>query len=151
VGARVSERWELSLSVDVPQATEVIEERSIVLRLVRVDVQSITRNRPIAVSALARFQPRDTGRVRIGYIAGLSFIGLRQRFEIVAPPEVPSSLVPEAVRTVDYSAAPTAGIDALIPLTGHLAVVPAFHATVFRGSETSGLLMRPRISARWTF
>jgi hypothetical protein len=150
-GARVSERWELSIAVDVPRATEDVQERSIVLRLVRLDVQSITRNRPITVSALARIQPRDTGRARIGYIAGLSFIGLRQRFSIVAPPEAPSSLVPETVRTVDYSAAPTAGVDVLIPVSSHLAVVPAFQATVFRGSETSALLLRPRVSARWTF
>jgi hypothetical protein len=61
-------------------------------------------------------------------------------------------LIPRADERVDYSAAPTVGIDARIALSPNLAIVPGVHACVFRfGDDESGFLIRPRVGIRWTF
>ena len=78
-------------------------------------------------------------------------VRMRRDFHTDAPPGTPSSLVPKPASSVAYAAGPTLGIDARIDLVSHLSVVPALHATVFSASDTSGVLLRPRVSLRWTF
>lgn len=151
VGLAVARQWDLALDLDLPRTTEVIRERTMMLRLARVSVQSVTRNRATTVAALVRFRPGAARRVRMGYVAGLSFVRLWEAFETRASPQVPVSLLPLRAESIHYTAAPTVGAEAQIELLPRLSVVPAFYATPFSAGEVSGVLLRPRISVRWTF
>jgi hypothetical protein len=78
-------------------------------------------------------------------------VRLHRKFHSEAPDGTPPGLIPRPDERVDYSAAPTVGIDARIALSEHVSVIPGIHACVFRFADESGLLVRPRIGVRWAF
>jgi hypothetical protein len=151
LGATLGSRWDAEVSFDLPASTETVRERSVILGRSTVEIQSITDNRAVSVTALARLRPARRGPVQLGLLAGMSILHLRQTFEASAPDSVPSSLIPRPVETVDYVAAPTIGVDAEVDWGAHLALVPAIHVTTFSAREVSGLLLRPRVGIRWRF
>lgn len=151
LGSSIGDRWELLISADLPRSTKVVEERSLILRSSRVTLQSTTRNRVTSISTLVRFHPTTESRVRLGYLAGLAFSRMQEQFATAAPDDVPSSLIPRPLESIEYATSPIVGIDAQLPLAAHLSAVPAFYAFVFRSRGVSGLVMRPGVCIRWTF
>lgn len=151
IGTFIGSRWDLHLGLDVSGFSRTQHSRDITLRRERITLTSITENQALSVATLLRFRASSHGRVRLGYLGGVTFVRLHRKFHTTAPPGTPSALIPKPDERVDYSAAPTVGIDARIALTEHLSVVPGLHACVFRFSDDSGLLVRPRIGVRWAF
>lgn len=151
LGTSIGTEWDLEIGLDLPRSSDRIRERSITLRSSTITLRSTTRNRAVAVTTLVRFRPSRQGRLHLGYVAGISFLHLGQEFETVGADSVPASLLPRPVQSVDYSAAPTVGVDAQIAMGTHLSIVPAIHASAFKTKEVSGILLRPRLSVRWAF
>lgn len=151
IGTALHPRWDLQLGVDVPRFTDASRDRNVTFQRRIITLQSVTENQALSVATLARFHGVHRGRLQLGYLAGLSIVRLRRNFHTDAPPDTPPALVPKPLRTVAYAAGPTLGIDARIDLASHLSVVPALHATAFSVPDTSAVLLRPRVSLRWTF
>lgn len=103
------------------------------------------------LAALARFRGVARGRLQVGYLGGLSIVRFRRDSHTEAPEGVPSALIPKPDGTVGYAAGPTVGLDVRVAVSRRLSVTPGMHATVFRLSEVSGIILRPRVSLRWTF
>ena len=150
-GTSLYPRWDLQLSVDVPHFTATSRPRDVTMQRNIITLQSVTENQTLSVATLVRLHGVHRGRLHLGYLGGLSIVRLRRDFHTEAPPDTPSSLVPKPASSVAYAAGPTLGIDARIDLVSHLSLVPALHATVFSASDSSGILLRPRMSVRWTF
>lgn len=151
IGVAVHPRWDLLAGVDVPRYTATSRERHVTFQRNVITLQSITENQTLSVNTLARFRGPGRGRVQFGYLAGLSIVRFRRNSHTEAPPNTPSALIPRADGTVGYAAGPTVGFDARVAVSPHLSVVPGLYATVFNVTETNGLVVRPRLSLRWTF
>lgn len=151
VGTSIGTRWDLQLGLDVTGFSRTRRPRDITFQRDIIELTSITENQVVSVATLLRFRSAPHGRVRLGYLGGLSFVRLHRKFHTDAPDGTPAGLIPRPNERVDYSAAPTVGIDARIAVTEHLSVIPGVHACVFRFAEESGLLVRPRIGVRWAF
>jgi hypothetical protein len=152
IGTFIGSRWDLQLGLDVGGFSRTEHPRDITLQRDTITLTSVAENQVLSVATLLRFRASSHGRVRLGYLGGLTFVRLHRKFHTTAPPGTPSTLIPKPDERVDFSAAPTVGIDARIELTQHLSLVPGLHACVFRFfSDESGLLVRPRIGLRWAF
>lgn len=151
LGTHLTNRWGLELGVDTPVGTTEFESRTLQVGRSSIAVESRTRNRILAVSALVRLRSAPHGRLQFGYLAGLNVARLRREFDTVAPDNTPSSLIPRAVETLDYAMAPRLGVDADIAVTKHLSVVPALHVSVFDFQDVNVVTLRPKIGVRWTF
>lgn len=151
IGTGLWPRWDLQVGVDIPRFTATSRARSVTLQRSTFMLQSVTENRSLSVATLVRFHGATLGRVQLGYLGGLSFLRLRRDVHTVAPEKTPAGLIPKRASTVDFSAAPTIGIDARIMMGDHLSLVPGVHATVFSLSDANGLLLRPRLALRWSF
>jgi len=151
VGTHIGSAWDLQLALDVPGFSRTERPRVITLQKDTFTLTSVTENQALSVATLLRYRAASRGRVRLGYLGGLSFIRLHRRFHTEAPPDTPAGLIPRPDERVHYSAAPTVGIDARIALSPQLAIVPGIYACVFRFGDESGLLVRPRIGVRWSF
>jgi outer membrane protein with beta-barrel domain len=151
IGTFIGTRWGLQVGLDVSGFSRTQHPRDITFQRVTITLTSVAENQALSVATLLRFRASSRGRVRLGYLGGLTFVRLDRKFHTTAPIGTPSALIPRPAERVDYSAAPTVGIDARIELTPHLALVPGLHACVFRLSDESGLLVRPRIGLRWAF
>lgn len=151
VGTSIGSRWDLQVALDVTGFSKTRRERDITFQREKITLTSVVENQALSVATLLRFRSAPHGRVRLGYLGGLSFVRLHRKFHTEAPEGTPAGLIPRPNERVDYSAAPTVGIDARIALTEHLSVIPGVHACVFRFAEESGLLVRPRIGVRWAF
>jgi hypothetical protein len=151
IGTFIGSRWDLQLGLDVSGFSRTERARDITLQRETITLTSVAENRALSVATLLRFRASSHGRLRLGYLAGLTFVRLHRKFHTTAPAGTPSALIPRPDERIDYSAAPTVGIDARIALTEHLSLVPGLHACVFRFSDESALLVRPRIGIRWAF
>jgi hypothetical protein len=151
IGTGLLPRWDIQVGVDVPRFTATSRDRSVTLQRSTYILQSVTENRGVSVATLVRFRGASRGRVQLGYLGGLSLVRLRRDAHTVATEDTPAGLIPKPDSSVDYTAAPTIGIDARIRVAQHLSVVPGLQATVFRLSNANGLLLRPRLSFRWSF
>lgn len=151
VGTSIGTRWDLQIGLDVTGFSQRRRPREIMFQREIIELTSITENQVLSVATLLRFRSAPHGRVRLGYLGGLSFVRLHRKFHTEAPGGTPAGLIPRPDERVDYSAAPTVGIDARIALTEHVSVIPGIHACVFRFADESGLLVRPRIGVRWAF
>lgn len=151
VGTSIGPRWDLQVGLDVTGFSRTQRSRDITFQRRTITLTSVTENQALSVATLLRFRSAAHGRVRLGYLGGLSFVRLHRRFRTDAPDGTPAGLIPRSEARVDYSAAPTVGIDARIAMTEHLAVIPGIHACVFRFADESGLVVRPRIGIRWAF
>jgi hypothetical protein len=151
IGTFIGSRWDLQLGLDASGFSRTQHPRDITLQRETITLTSVAENQALSVATLLRFRASSHGRVRLGYLGGLTFVRLHRKFHTTAPTGTPSALIPKPDERVDYSAAPTVGIDARIELTQHLSLVPGLHACVFRLFDESGLLVRPRIGLRWAF
>lgn len=151
VGTSIGSRWDLQVGLDVTGFSRSRRPRDITFQRNTITLTSVAENQVLSVATLLRFRSAPHGRVRLGYLGGLSFVRLHRRFHTEAPAGTPAGLIPRPDARVDYSAAPTLGIDARIAVSEHLSVIPGIHACVFRFADESGLLVRPRIGVRWAF
>jgi hypothetical protein len=151
VGTFIGSHWDLQLGLDVTGFSRTERPRAVTFQKQTIELTSVAENQVLSVATLLRYRAARRRRFRLGYLGGLSFIRLHRRFHTEAPDGTPAALVPRAEQRVDYSAAPTVGLDARIELTKHLSLVPGVYACVFRLSDESGLLVRPRIGVRWAF
>jgi hypothetical protein len=151
LGTSLTPRWDLEVGADIPRSTTDVHTRSVTIQRSTIALQSRTRNRPITMTALIRFRGTPHGRVQVGYLAGLSVLRLQRDFDTEAPANTPDSLIPSPHESVDYGAAPTAGIDARITITRHVSLVPAVCVLPFSSQDVSGVLVRPRVAIRWAF
>lgn len=151
IGTSIGTRWDLQVGLDVGGFSETGRPRDVTFQREMITLNSIAENQVLSVATLLRFRSAAHGRVRLGYLGGLSFVRLHRRFHTEAPEGTPAGLIPRPDERVDYSAAPTVGLDARIAITEHLSVVPGIQACVFRFADESGLVVRPRVSVRWGF
>jgi hypothetical protein len=151
IGTGLWPRWDLEVGVDIPRFSATSRDRSVTLQKATFPLESVTENRSVSVATLVRFRGARRGRVQLGYLGGVSLVRLRRDVHTEAPENTPAGLIPKPASTVDFSAAPTIGIDARITMGGHLSLIPGVHATVFSLSDANGLLLRPRLSLRWSF
>jgi hypothetical protein len=151
IGTGLWPRWDLQVGVDIPRISATSRDRSVTLQKSTFVLASVTENRGVSVATLVRFRGASRGRVQLGYLGGLSLVRLRRDVHTQADGGTPAGLIPRPESTVDFSAAPTIGIDARIMIGKHLSLVPAVHATAFSVSDANGLLLRPRLSVRWSF
>lgn len=151
VGTALHPRWDLQLGVDVPRFTTTSRERIVTFQRMPIALQSITENRMLSVAALVRLRGVRRGRLQLGYLGGLSIVRFQRNFHTDAPEGTPAGLIPKPDASVAYAAAPTLGVDARIDLSARLSLVPALHTTLFRVPNESGIMLRPRLSLRWTF
>ena len=151
VGTSIGSRWDLQVGLDVTGFSETRRPRDITFQRDTITLTSVAENQVVSVATLLRFRAAPRGRLRLGYLGGLSFVRMHRRFHTDAPDGTPTGLIPRPDERVDYSAAPTVGIDARIAVSDHLSVIPGIHACVFRFADESGFLVRPRIGVRWAF
>jgi hypothetical protein len=151
VGTHIGSRWDLQAGLDATGFSRTERPRSVTLLKETYTLTSIAENQVVSVATLMRYRASSHGRWRLGYLGGLSFVRLQRRFHSEASTGTPAGLIPKPDETVDYSAAPTVGLDARFALSRHLSLVPAVYACVFRFGNDSGLLFRPRIGIRWSF
>lgn len=151
LGTSIGTRWDLQVGLDLGGFSQTERPRDVTFQRDTITLTSIAENQVLSVATLLRFRSAAHGRVRVGYLGGLSFVRLHRRFHTEAPEGTPSGLIPRPAERVDYSAAPTVGLDARIAVTEHLSVIPGIHACVFRFADDSGLLVRPRVGVRWAF
>ena len=151
LGTSIGSRWDLQVGLDLSGFSQTRRPRDVTFQRETITLTSVAENQVLSVATLLRFRSSAHGRLRLGYLGGLSFVRLHRRFHTDAPHGTPAGLIPKPNERVDYSAAPTVGIDARIALTTHLSVIPGVYASVFRFADESGLLVRPRVGIRWAF
>lgn len=151
VGTFIGSRWDLQLGLDVGSFSETERSRTVTLQKETFTLTSVTENQLLSVATLLRFRASPHGRVRLGYLGGLSFIRLHRKYRTFADADTPAGLVPRPDERVDFSAAPTVGLDARIAVAHRLSIMPGIHACVFRFADESGFVVRPRIAVRWEF
>jgi len=151
VGTHIGSHWDLQLGLDVTGFSRSERPRSVTLAKDTYTLTSVTDNQVLTVATLLRYRAAPHGRWRLGYLGGLSFIRIDRRFHTDASDATPAGLIPRPDEAVDYSAAPTIGLDARVAISDHVSLVPGIHACVFRFGNESGFLVRPRIGVRWTF
>ena len=182
IGTFVHPRWSIELSADVgTKATAEFEDPVQILifpppppRVMKSSTSFTT------VSTLIGFHPPNVGRVRLGYLAGFSFVrgtyktdfpsyilpaggftwssvltGTLGRelsslgFTSLPPPRFTSFATTQKHNT----GALTLGFEAAMAVTTSFSVVPEVRAHVFSGPNNGPgvFLIRPGLSARWTF
>jgi hypothetical protein len=151
IGTHIGSRWDLQLGLEIGGFSQTERPRTITFGKETIILTSVAENKVSTVATLLRFRSTPHGRVRLGYLGGLSFVRLHRMFHTEAPAGTPPGLIPKPDERVDYSAAPTVGIDARIAINDHLSIVPGIYACVFRFVDESGVLVRPRIGVRWAF
>jgi hypothetical protein len=151
IGTHIGSRWDLQLGLDIGGFSQTERPRAITFGRETITLTSVAENRVSTVATLLRFRSTPHGRVRLGYLGGLSFVRLHRKFHTEAAEGTPPGLIPKPGERVDYSAGPTVGIDARIAINDHLSIVPGIYACVFRFVDESGLLVRPRVGVRWVF
>ena len=104
-------------------------------------------------SVLLGYEAPASGRVSVGYFAGLALIHERQTFsvstELVLPLPLPPPTGFESSKTEAWTfrQAPQVGIEAVISATPKVAIVPAFSITAFSGVW----LLQPGVTVRFKF
>jgi len=130
----------------------------------------------LTVNTVIGFHPAKSGRVRLGYLGGFSFV--RGTYQSTIPDFGiatgdfsfgPASMGASAFtgmtsRTItlpnfevttlsrrDNAAGGVLGFEAAVDITGRLAIVPGIRAIVFGNQGQSVFLIRPEVGMRWNF
>lgn len=151
VGTHIGSRWDLQVGLDIGGFSDTERPRTVTFGKETYTLTSIAENKVSSVTTLLRFRATPHGRIRLGYLGGLSFVRLHRKFHTEADAGTPAGLIPRPDEQVDYAAAPTVGLDARIAINDHLSVIPAIYACVFRFGDESGIIVRPRVGVRWAF
>ena len=176
VGTFLHPLWSLELAVDAgsmstnvfPNPVQSLPTRSSTLRLPQISNGTSF----LTVSTVLGFHPGKMGRVRLGYLGGLTLV--RGTYESTIPefgiptdvsglatnfgasftvfPPLPSPLIESrSLRRINNSVGGILGLEAAVDLSQHLAVVPGIRAIVFANSGRSVFLIRPEAGVRWSF
>lgn len=151
VGTSLSPRFELELGLDIPRGSETRQPRMVTFQRSTFTFESTTTSRTVKVATLVRLHTERHGRLRLGYLGGLSVVRFRRRFDAEASADVPSALIPRPQELIDYSAAPTLGIEADVAVARRVSIVPAVRATAFEFRDGSALLLTTRVAVRVSF
>jgi hypothetical protein len=172
VGTWVHPRWTLEAGADIATQTSSTFRGPVIAIFPPVPPLEITSTTSfVSVTAIAGFHSPSGRRVRMGYLAGFSFVRATHKTElpfdalpfftfaeigsITGGTTGPftslsrSSLtVPSgALASKQNSGALTLGIEAAIDLTSKVAIVPELRASTLSGV----FLIRPGVGARWNF
>ena len=176
VGTWLHPRWTLEVSAEFSSRTSTTVNGPVIAIYPPVPPLALTsRTSFTSVTPMVGFHSAAGRRVRLGYLAGFSFVRATYRteypsFAIPTPfsggvsftfPEPiglttrPSSQASTAVSLTNRrnSGALTLGVEAAIDLTPGISVVPELRASTFStGSAGTGVfLIRPGVGARWKF
>jgi hypothetical protein len=178
IGTFLNPRWSLELAADVgartksnlPDPYRILEiPVPVGIRQLKVSTKFVT------VSATIGFHPAARRSVRLGYLAGLSFIretyksdypnfgvpvplfstagsalGTAIGSPVVFPPPI---FVVRTVTQKNNATGVILGFEAAIDLASHVAVVPEIRAVAFStpNSGPAVFLIRPGVAVRWNF
>jgi Outer membrane protein beta-barrel domain len=179
IGTWVHPRWTLEVGADVTSRTSQTVTGPVIAIFPPVPpLELTTSTRFLSVSTLVGFHSPSGRRVRLGYLAGFSFMRTRHTTEVsgiglpafvfeqlglpystlsmgsIASPSRASSLTlpASALKSTRNSGALTLGFEAAINITQKLAVVPELRASTFSTSPGGGVfLIRPGVGVRWGF
>ena len=179
IGTYLHPRWSLDLAVDVGGKTKTSSPYAVILadasRSQGLDLTQSTEF--LTISSVVGFHPPAHGRLRLGYLAGVSFVRGTYRSQYpqypyyvlgtpvngpitnsatlstsvaIYPPPVP---VFTALRSIDNTTAAVLGFEAAIDLTRHLALVPEVRGLTFSSANDGPaiFLIRPGVGVRWNF
>ncbi len=104
------------------------------------------------ISALAWAKHDAGSRVELTYGAGVTFTRSESErdFEITDP-RLAIWAAPSGLRTIEYDAAPVAGMDAAFKFTDHTALTAGVRLHGIQVQGLSGWLVRPSVGVRWGF
>lgn len=128
----------------------------------------------LTVNTVVGFHPAKSGRVRLGYLGGFSFVRGTYRstlpaFDILATADAYfldgsgvftgiSSRIPTfpdfratTLRRTDNAAGAVLGFEAAIDMSRRWSVVPGIRTIVFSNGGQSVFLIRPEAGVRWSF
>jgi hypothetical protein len=169
VGTWVHPRWTLEAGADIATQTSSKFRGPVIAIFPPVPPLEITSTTSfVSVTAIAGFHSPAGRRVRMGYLAGFSFVRATHKTELpfdalpfftfggqvgattgpfTSLPRSSLSLPSGALASKRNSGALTLGIEAAIDLTSKIAVVPELRASTLSGV----FLIRPGVGARWNF
>ena len=167
--------WSLELAVDAgsmstnvfPNPIQSLPTRSSTLRLPEVSNGTSF----LTFSTVVGFHPGKIGRVRLGYLGGLTLVrgtyestipefGIPTDFTLVPdlggsftvfPPLPPAVIDSRTLRRIDNSVGGILGLEAAVDITERLSIVPGIRTIVFSNSGSSVFLIRPEAGVRWSF
>ena len=175
VGTFVHPMWSLEFAVDAgsmstnvfPNPVQSLPSRSSTLRLPQISNGTSF----LTFSTVVGFHPGKMGRLRLGYLGGLTLV--RGTYESTIPefgiptdvtpvpdfrasftifPSLPSPVIESrSLRRIDNSVGGILGLEAAVDVSEHLAVVPGIRTIVFSNSGRSVFLIRPEAGVRWSF
>ena len=177
IGTFLHPLWSLELAIDAGGRStnafrnpiEILPIRSSTLRLPEISNSTSF----LTVNTVVGFHPEKMGRVRLGYLGGLSLV--RGTYETTFPrfsyiraeialmsglpaiPGLPSftQIFPEitgqTLRNTDNSVGGVVGFEAAIDVSRRLAFVPGIRTIVFSNGGQSVFLIRPEAGVRWNF
>lgn len=177
VGTWVHPRWTLEVGADVSSKTSTTVRGPVIAIFPPVPPLELKSSTSfVSVTTLVGFHSPAGRRVRLGYLAGFSFVRATYKneypssslaallggglsfltFEGITIPTLPRSslTLPVSAFTDKRNAgALTLGFEAAIDLTPRIAIVPELRASTFSTSASgpSVFLVRPGISGRWKF
>jgi hypothetical protein len=165
VGTWVHPRWTLEVGADIASRTSTSFQGPVIAifpPVPRLELRSSTSF--VSVTTMVGFHSPAGRRVRMGYLAGFSFVRATHKtaipsfalpfftFEdllgsITSVPRSSLTLPTGALSSKRNSGALTLGVEAAIDLTPKFAVVPELRASTLSGV----FLIRPGVGARWSF
>ena len=165
VGTWVHPRWTLEVGADIASRTSSSFQGPVIAifpPVPRLELRSSTSF--VSVTTMVGFHSPAGRRVRMGYLAGFSFVRATHKTElpfnslpfftfedllgrITSLPRSSLTLPSGALSNKRNSGALTLGIEGAIDLTSAFAVVPELRASTLSGV----FLIRPGVGARWTF
>jgi hypothetical protein len=165
VGTWVHPRWTLEVGADIASETSSSFEGPVIAifpPVPRLELRSSTSF--VSVTTMMGFHSPAGRRVRMGYLAGFSFVRATYKTElpsdllpfltfedllgsITSFPRSSLTLPSGAFSNKRNSGALTLGVEAAIDLTPKFAVVPELRASTLSGV----FLIRPGVGARWNF
>jgi hypothetical protein len=176
IGTWLHPRWTLELSADFSSKTSTTVNGPVIAIYPPVPPPELKSSTSFtSVTPMVGFHSPPGRRVRLGYLAGFSFVratykteypsfaipmplsgGVSFAFvELIGPTTrlSPQASTPLSLTNKRNSGALTLGFEAAIDLTSRISVVPELRASTFStGSAGTGVfLIRPGIGARWKF
>jgi hypothetical protein len=169
VGTWLHPRWTLEVGADVGSKTTVDFENPIIIQIFPppTPLNLKSSSRFVTVSTMVGFHPPAVGRLRLGYLAGFSFVratyktdfpGLAIPASIVdgvfaSLPIVPPRFNRATLTQKHNTGALALGFEAAIDLSTKIAVVPELRALTFStpGAGPGVFLIRPGVGVRWKF
>jgi hypothetical protein len=150
VGGHLMPHWTVMAELDAgaPSSQATVTSLTVAGRVHDIHNQYTSQRR--GISALVGYETSSHGGVRFAYYAGLSFSIFRREITSDAGEVVLQAAAPASIYT-DRLTGPIVGIDAMIRLAPHLALVPSLRAQGLPLGDLGGHDMRPSLGARVSF